>query len=153
MRLLHPASPRQLDIGIAILRVLTGTVFIAHGLQKFFMFGLDGVAGGFAQAGIPFAAVAAPVVALAELFGGIALLTGFLTRVASLGLAAIMFGALFFVHLAGGFFLPNGYEFVLLLIGTLVTLTLAGAGAFSIDGVLAGRRTVVAEFRRTRRAA
>jgi hypothetical protein len=41
--------------------------------------------------------------------------------------------------LAAGFFLPNGYEFVLMLLGSTAGLVAAGAGAFSIDALLAGR--------------
>ena len=149
----HTASPRQLDLGIAILRVVTGVIFIAHGAQKVFLLGFDGVAAGFAQAGIPMAGIVGPLVALAELVGGIALVIGFLTRFASLGLSLVMLGALFFVHLAAGFFLPAGFEFVLMLIAALSTLALVGAGAFSVDHALAGRRVEVTDLPRQRRAA
>ena len=106
-------SPRQLDAGLAILRVITGVIFIAHGWQKLFSFGLAGVTQGFAGMGIPFASVAAPAVAFVELFGGMALVLGLLTRPAALGLAITMLGAMMFVHIQAGFFAPNGIEFVL----------------------------------------
>ena len=44
------------------------------------------------------------------------------------------------VHLAAGFFAPNGYEFPLMLLAGTVGLTLAGGGAFAVDNVLAARR-------------
>ena len=41
------------------------------------------------------------------------------------------------VHLKNGFFAQNGgYEFNLALAGMALTLLLAGAGAFGLDGVL-----------------
>ena len=69
-----------------------------------------------------------PAVALLEFVGGLALITGFLTRPVALGLALNMLGALFFVHLPAGFFMPNGIEFVLALFGSVALLTLVGAG-------------------------
>jgi len=143
MSVFHPGSTRQYDVGLAFIRVITGVIFLAHGAQKLFVFGLDGVTGGFAQMGIPMAGVVAPLVALLEFVGGIALIGGFLTRPVSLALAFNMLGALLFAHVKNGFFLPGGFEFVLLLMATTVALTLAGAGAFAIDSLIARRRGAV----------
>lgn len=52
-----------------------------------------------------------------------------------------MLGAIAFVHLSGGLFLPNGSEFALSLLGAVTLLALAGAGAFSLDGVIGRART------------
>ena len=134
---------RRTDLGLTVLRVVAGLVFIAHGGQKLFVFGLDGVTAGFTQMGIPLAAVAAPMVALVEFFGGIALVVGLLTRLAAVGLAITMLGAIAFVHLASGFFLPNGSEFALTLFAASVALALTGAGDFSLDGLRARRRAPV----------
>lgn len=141
MRLTAPASARQIDLGLTILRVITGIIFVAHGSQKIFVFGFGGVAGAFGQMGVPMAGVVGPLVALVELFGGLALIAGLLTRLAALGLTATMLGALFLVHLRAGFFLPNGFEFVLSLLGSTLMLVLTGAGNWSLDARLAGRHS------------
>lgn len=155
MRLFQPASPRQLDLGQTILRVTAGTIFAAHGAQKLFVYGFDGVAGGFAQMGVPLAGVVGPAIALLEFFGGLALIAGLLTRLVSLGLGATMIGAMLLVHLEAGFFLPNGYEFVLTLFGVAMTLVATGAGSFSLDALIARRATAARaeETRAMRRAA
>ena len=140
MRLFNPATPRQLNAGLALLRSITGATFMAHGAQKLFVYGFDGVAGGFAQMGVPFPGLIGPLVGFVELFGGLALIAGLLTRLAGVGLTAVMLGALFLVHLPAGFFLPNGYEFVLLLAASATTLAITGAGRFSVDAAIARRR-------------
>jgi putative oxidoreductase len=143
MRLFNPTTPRQLDTGLTLLRVVTGITFMAHGGQKLFVFGLDGVAGGFAQMGVPFPDVMGPLVGFIELFGGLALVAGLLTRLAGVGLTAVMLGAMFLVHLPAGFFLPNGYEFVLMLAASATTLAITGAGQYSLDALLARRQSPV----------
>jgi putative oxidoreductase len=155
MRLTAPASTRQLDLGLTILRVVAGVIFAAHGGQKLFVYGFDGVAGAFGQMGVPLAGIAGPAVALLEFFGGLALVAGLLTRAVAAGLAVTMLGALFLVHLSAGFFLPNGYEFVLALLGVTATLAVTGAGRWSLDGRLATRRDddVAQPDRALRRAA
>lgn len=136
-------TDRQRDVGLTLLRVTTGIIFMAHGGQKLFVYGLDGVAGGFARMGVPFAGVMGPLVGFIELFGGLALIVGLWTRLAGVGLTAVMLGAMFLVHLPAGFFLPDGYEFVLMLAISATTLAITGAGSFSIDARLARPRTRV----------
>jgi putative oxidoreductase len=135
-----PVPSRRIDIVLAILRVVVGLVFVAHGAQKLFVFGLAGVAGSFGQMGIPAADIVGPLVALLEFFGGLAILFGLLTRLAALGLAMNMLGAVLFVHFRNGFFLPSGFEFAFTLLGANIALLLAGAGRFSLDHLVASRR-------------
>ena len=133
-------SGKQLDAALLVIRAVVGTIFIAHGWQKLFVFGFGGVTGAFSQMGVPFAGVLGPFVALLEFFGGIAILIGLATRVASLGLAFTMVVAILLVHIKGGFFSPNGVEFPLSLLAALLLLTLTGAGSFSSDRAVGTRR-------------
>jgi putative oxidoreductase len=135
------ASPVQQQFGLAVLRVIAGVVFVAHGAQKVFVYGFAGVGGAFAQMGVPMPTVTGPLIGLIELFGGVALIVGLFTRIAAFALACDMLGAIILVHAAGGFFLPRGLEFVLMLFAAAVALLFAGPGALSVDGVLANRST------------
>lgn len=130
----------RLNAGLAVVRVVTGIVFLAHGWQKVFTYGFAGVTGSFTQMGVPVPGLTAPLVSLLELLGGIALIVGLLTRLAALGLAINMLGAILIVHLSAGFFLPNGYEFAFTLMATCIAIMLMGPGEYSIDAGISGRR-------------
>ncbi len=156
MSLFSNASDRQVNIGLTILRIVVGAIFVAHGGQKLFVFGLDGATAGFTQMGIPMAGLLAPLVAFVEFFGGMALIAGLLTRLAAFGLATTMIVAILQVHLPAGFFNPAGVEFPLSLLGSSVLLVLTGAGKLSLDSLIASRTSKVipaASPERIRRAA
>ena len=140
-RSLLTAAPAQQQLAIAIIRVFTGIAFLMHGWQKVFQYGFTGVTGAFTKMGVPLPGVMGPFIALLELLGGAALIIGLLTRLAALGLMFDMLGAIVLVHLAGGFFLPGGYEYALLLFASSLALVLGGPGSLSVDAALASRST------------
>ncbi len=131
----------------AILRVTLGFVMFPHGAQKllgwFGGFGFDGTMGFFTQKmGVPW--LIALLVIIAESFGSLALLAGFLTRFTAASLAVIMLGAIMMVHAPYGFFMNwfgqqqgEGYEYHVLIIGIAAALLFTGAGRWSVDGQIA----------------
>ncbi len=129
------------DAALAALRIAIGGIFAAHGAQKLFVYGIEGVSGAFGGMGIPMPGIVGPLTGVVELTAGIALVLGLMTRLAGLGLAVIMLGAISFVHISAGFWAPNGVEFPLALLAGATTLALAGAGRYSLDTVLATRRS------------
>jgi putative oxidoreductase len=122
-----------------IFRVVVGGVFLAHGIQKFFAYGLHGVAGAFASMGVPVPAVTSALVAVVELLGGAALILGFMTRWAAALNGFDMIVAILLVHLKNGFFNPMGIEFPLTLLAACIVIAIHGPGAASVDGALAKR--------------
>lgn len=141
-RIVSPLS-RHIDLALLVLRVVVGIVFVAHGAQKIFVYGFPGVTAAFGQMGVPMPGITGPLTAIVELLAGLALIFGLLTRLAALGLAIDMLGAIVLVHLQNGFFIlpPKvGYEYAFTLLGACAALALSGAGAYSLDAVIAGRR-------------
>jgi putative oxidoreductase len=140
MSLFSSPTRRQIDAGLALLRVVLGATFIMHGGQKLFVYGFAGVTGAFGQMGIPMPGLLGPFVAFVEFFGGIAILLGLLTRLAALGIGATMIVAILTVHLKNGFFAPTGVELPLSLLASALTLVITGAGAYSLDTAIERRR-------------
>jgi putative oxidoreductase len=119
------------DLSLLLLRLVVGTVFVAHGSQLLF--------GAFGGPGITKAVESLKVgwvgylVVIGQFFGGIGLILGFLTRFSAASLIVIMIGAIMRVHLPHGFFSQKGgYEFNLALIGLLLPILLLGPGRFAI---------------------
>ena len=130
-RLAH--SNGFIDAALVLLRVVLGVVFIAHGAQKAFQFGIAGTVAAFADTGVVLPTMTAPTVTFIEFFGGIALVLGLFTRLAALGIAVVMLGAILVVHLPAGFFLPDGIEFALVNFAIAVAIAIVGPGAYSLD--------------------
>jgi len=133
------------DVTLTFMRLVLGVVFLAHGCQKllgwFGGYGFSGTMGAFTQMGTP--AIVAFLIIMTEFFGGLGLIVGLLTRIPAFGIACLMVGAIFTVHLQNGLFMNwygnqkgEGYEYHLLAIAIAATLLLRGAGAFSADRAL-----------------
>jgi putative oxidoreductase len=80
----------------------------------------------------------------AEFFGGLGLILGILTRIAAFGIAVNMVVAVAMVHSSFGFFMNwsgtqkgEGFEYHLLALAVTAFLMIRGAGAFSLDRVIA----------------
>jgi putative oxidoreductase len=125
------------DWGLVPLRLVVGLVFMVHGAQKLFVFGLGGAAGFMAKVGIPLPFLAAVVVTAVELLGGLALILGLGTRLAAALLAFDMLVAILVVKLSAGF--VGGYEFELTLLGASLSLALLGAGPVSLRTICSRR--------------
>jgi len=120
---------------ILILRFWLGIVFIGHGSQKLLgWFGGRGFSltleNWETNRGIPY--LLGVVAIFAEFFGGIGLITGFLTRLWALGIISVMAVAVS-MQLSSGFFNPSGFEFPLTLLMIALMIFLYGPGRFSID--------------------
>jgi putative oxidoreductase len=134
-----PAPAR--DLAVLVARVAVGVTSLAHGWQKLFTNGIDGTATFFDQVGVPAASAAAWFAAVVEFAGGAALILGLAVPIAGLLLLVDMLGAFAFVHAGAGLFVEQGgYELVLILGAAALLLVALGAGRFSVDHLLAGRR-------------
>ena len=110
------------------IRIIAGIAFIIHGLPK--LSNIAGIEDFFANMiGLP-AAMALPI-GLLEVIGGIALLVGALTRVASILLIIEMIGSTIVAKLSRGF--VGGYELDLLLMAISISLLLTGPGRISVE--------------------
>jgi putative oxidoreductase len=134
-----PAPTR--DLALLLTRIAVGLVFLAHGWQKLSTNGIDGTAAFFDTVGVPAASAAAWSAVVVELAGGAALVLGVAVPVAGLLLLVDMVGAFLFVHAGAGLFVEQGgAELVLALGAAALLLAAVGAGRFSVDHLLAGRR-------------
>lgn len=132
-------------VGLLVLRLVMGAAFIQHGWPKFqnalhWMDRPDAPAPvpGFLQA----------LAAFSEFGGGIALIVGFLTPLAALGIACTMAVALATVHLPHGdpFVGQPGqlsYEPAAGYLANAIMLLLVGPGTLSLDALLFGRRASI----------
>lgn len=123
------------------LRVPVGIIFMAHGAQKLFGwfggYGLEGTGQWMASIGMEPGVLMAFMAGSAELFGGLFILLGLLTRPAAVVLAFTMVIAIASVHLSNGLFMSNnGYEFALALLAASVSLALSGSGKVALDNAL-----------------
>lgn len=119
--------------GLVPVRAAVGLVFLMHGYQKIFVFGISGTGDILRFVGIPFASLFAIVLMVAEFGGGLAILTGVFARRAAATLAFEMVIAIFTSRIKGGFFTPTGFEFEMVLLGACLTIAALGSGPVSLD--------------------
>ena len=125
-----------LRLGLVPLRVVVGLVFLMHGGQKLFVFGLGGTADIMGKLGMGLPSLAAALVITAELLGGLAIVSGLYARWAGAALAIEMLVAIPVARLHGGFFAPYGLEFELTLLGACLTFAALGSGGVSLERML-----------------
>ncbi|TCP59205.1 putative membrane protein YphA (DoxX/SURF4 family) [Tumebacillus sp. BK434] len=122
-------------LALTLLRVVFGLTFLFHGWQKMQM-GLGNVGGYFASLGLP--SWLAYVVGNLELFGGLLLIIGLLTRYISLSFVIVMIGAIFSAKLGNGFLGADGqpgYEIDIVLLTIGAFFAISGSTGYSADAL------------------
>lgn len=120
------------SVGVTILRVGLGVMWIAHGMLKVLVYTLPGTAQFFVSVGLP-GVLAYPVFG-AEIVGGLALILGIYARQVALALTPIMTVAVW-VHIPNGWLHTSaggGWEYPVFLIVASLSLWLMGDGALAI---------------------
>jgi putative oxidoreductase len=131
MKFLNTLQP----VGLLILRVALGMIFIYHGYPK--LVRADAMMRQFfIQHGFPGYFVG--LAGILECVGGGLLLAGLFTRPAALLLAAEMGIAIWKVKMVHGVFAVNEFQFELALAAACVALATVGAGSLSVDHVMLG---------------
>jgi putative oxidoreductase len=138
------------------LRLIIGYGFMAHGWAKLSK-GPAGFEKLLVQIGVPFPHITSWVSPLIELLGGLAIFLGVFISITAIPLIFTMLVAMFTIQINYGFssvktigltpkgplFGPPGYEINLLYIAGLISLIITGAGIYSIDSLIRGKRTKV----------
>ena len=129
-------SPQTSTLAL-IGRILLAILFIPAGFGK--IAGFTGAVGYATAMGLPMAQVGVAIALVIELFGGLALLIGYRTRIAALLLALFTLVASFFFHAYWS--LPADQQMMqqlmffknIAITGGLLAFAAFGAGAFSVD--------------------
>lgn len=120
------------NITLLIARVLLAVLFIIAGLNK--LGGIEGTAGYIGSVGLPFPTLLAWGTAFFEVIAGLAILAGFKTQWAAYALTAFCIASAIIFH--NGFADPSQMNAMLknfALAGGFLALSVAGAGALSVD--------------------
>jgi putative oxidoreductase len=126
-----------MSYGLLLLRVVVGATMFGHGAQKLFGWfgghGPKGTGGFFEQLGFRAPVLMAVAAGLSEASGAL-FAVGFVTPLAALAIAVVMFNAIWTVHWSKGFWNSNGgLEFPLTLATVAIAVAATGPGRFSID--------------------
>ncbi|KMN30303.1 LysR family transcriptional regulator [Chromobacterium sp. LK1] len=114
-------------LGPLILRLSLGLMYLSHGLLKLLVFTPAGTAGYFASLGLP--GFVGYLSILAEVGGGLLLLSGFFARWVALALVPLLLGTIVLVHGAHGWMFSNeggGWEYPAFLITSSLALFFLG---------------------------
>jgi putative oxidoreductase len=128
-----------MNAALLSIRIASGLAFLYHGSA--ILFGAFGGPGpqGFA-AFIHAPAIVGYLVGLAQFFGGLAILTGILTRFGAVCVVIVLLGAIFMVHLPHGYDVAKGgMEYALTQLLIALALLLTGAGDYSFTSRLPER--------------
>jgi putative oxidoreductase len=131
----------MINIGLLIIRLVVGLLFVGHGAQKLFGwfggYGIKGTGGWFESIGIKPGVTMALLAGLTELIGGILFTVGLLTPLAGIMIAGTMVMAIVKVNAPNGLWATeNGYEYNLILIAVTIGVALTGAGHYALDAFL-----------------
>jgi putative oxidoreductase len=130
---------RRTELVLTLLRVVTGLILMAHGVQK--LGAPAETARSFAGMGIPFPEVAVVLAIIGEFVGGLGLALGALTRIAALGPLFTMLVAVSWVHFSKGLFAESGgFEYPLTLLLVSLVFVVHGGGPYSLDAWVARMR-------------
>jgi putative oxidoreductase len=148
-----PPVHRLAEFAPLVLRLGVGLVFVVHGWQKL-TGGPSAFGGMLSGLGVGAPEVFAWLVTIAELVGGLLLLVGLLTRLATLPLIATMIGAIVLVKVDLGIIAPEGAmipgaELDIALLAGLTALLLLGPGRLSVDHAVGIEHGGVRESERT----
>jgi putative oxidoreductase len=129
-----------MEIGLVLLRLITGLTLAAHGAQKLFGWfggpGLDSTGQFFEMIGFLPGRRHALMAGLAETSGGLLLALGLFTPIGAAVICSVMLVALT-VHINKGFFAQNGgYEYTLVLGAAALSVAFTGPGPLSLDALL-----------------
>ncbi len=123
-------------IMLSILRIMTGLLFLEHGMQKFLSFPAGKMAGfGWTFAGPPAYA------GIIELVAGLLIALGLFTRTAAFIASGTMAVAYFLAHAPQDFFPVNNMgDAAILYCFIFLYFVFAGPGPISVDAKLSGSR-------------
>ena len=129
------------DLGLLLLRLTLGAVFLGHGAQKAFGAfggpGFEAASGFIGSMGFRPARLWTALAVGGELVAGLLFVLGLLTPLAGLLVLATMAVAIAKVHGPKGFFVQDGgFEYNLVLIIAAVAVAATGPGALSLDHLL-----------------